>query len=82
LFGNAGRNILIGPGFKNFNLSLLKNVRLGEGARLQFRAEAFNVLNHPNFQVPVFFIDRADVGQVTATANEGRELQFAIKLLF
>jgi Carboxypeptidase regulatory-like domain/TonB-dependent Receptor Plug Domain/TonB dependent receptor len=82
LFGNGGRNILIGPGFKNFNLSLLKNLRLGEGARLQFRAEAFNVFNHPNFQVPVFFLDRADVGQVTATSNEGRELQFAIKLLF
>ncbi len=82
LFGNAGRNILIGPGFKNFNLSLLKNVRLGEGARLQFRAEAFNVFNHPNFQVPVFFLDRTDVGRVTSTANENRELQFAVKLLF
>jgi Carboxypeptidase regulatory-like domain len=81
-FGNAGRNILIGPGFKNFNLSLLKNLHLSEGVRLQLRAEAFNVLNHPNFQVPVFFLDRADVGQVTSTSNEGRELQFAIKLLF
>ena len=81
-FGNAGRNILIGPGFKNFNLSLLKNLPLGEGVRLQFRAEAFNVFNHPNFQVPVFFLDRADVGQVTATSNEGRELQFAVKFLF
>jgi hypothetical protein len=82
LFGNAGRNILIGPDFKSFNLSLLKNVSLKEGVRLQFRAEAFNVLNHPNFQVPVYFLDRADVGKVTATSNEGRELQFAIKLLF
>lgn len=82
LFGNAGRNILIGPRFKNFNASLLKNIRLGEGVRLQLRAEAFNVFNHPNFQVPVFFLDRADVARVTATANEGRELQFAIKLLF
>jgi hypothetical protein len=82
LFGNAGRNILIGPDFKSFNLSLLKNVSLKEGVRLQFRAEAFNVLNHPNFQVPVYFLDRADVGRVTATSNEGRELQFAIKLLF
>lgn len=82
LFGNAGRNILIGPTFKNFNASLLKNFRLGEGVRLQFRAEAFNVFNHPNFQVPVFFLDRADVARVTATSNEGRELQFAIKLLF
>ncbi len=82
LFGNAGRNILTGPSFKNFNLSLLKNIRLREGLRLQFRAEAFNVFNHPNFQVPVFFLDRADVGQVTSTSNEGRELQFALKLIF
>jgi hypothetical protein len=82
LFGNAGRNVLIGPGFQNFNLSVLKNIRLKEDVRLQFRAEAFNVLNHPNFQVPVFFLDRADVGRVTSTSNEGRELQFAIKLLF
>jgi hypothetical protein len=82
LFGNAGRNILIGPGFKNFNASILKNIRLGEGVRLQLRAEAFNIFNHPNFQVPVFFLDRTDVARVTSTANEGRELQFAIKLLF
>ncbi len=82
LYGNAGRNILTGPGFRNFNLSLLKNLRLREGLKLQFRAEAFNVLNHPNFQLPVFFLDRTDVGQVTATANEGRELQFALKLIF
>ncbi len=81
-YGNAGRNILTGPAFKNFNFSLLKNLRLGEGVRLQFRAEAFNVFNHPNFQLPVFFLDRTDVGRVTATANEGRELQFALKLIF
>ncbi|MCP9493632.1 MAG: hypothetical protein MSG64_04160 [Pyrinomonadaceae bacterium MAG19_C2-C3] len=81
-YGNAGRNVLIGPDFKNFNFSLLKNVRLGERTRLQFRAEAFNVLNHPNYQVPVFFLDRANVGRFSATANEGRELQFAVKLLF
>jgi hypothetical protein len=60
----------------------LKNIRLGEGVRLQLRAEAFNIFNHPNFQVPVFFLDRTDVARVTSTANEGRELQFAIKLLF
>lgn len=94
LFGNAGRNILTGPNFSNFNASLLKNFRLGERTRIQFRAEAFNVFNHPNYQVPGFIlpddltltIDQirasSTIGRVTATANEGRELQFALKLLF
>lgn len=82
LFGNAGRNILIGPGFESLDLSMMKSFRLSENVRLQFRAESFNVLNHPNFQVPVFLLDRSDVGRFTATANEGREFQFALKLLF
>ncbi|MFH4146404.1 hypothetical protein WAI91_20825, partial [Acinetobacter baumannii] len=80
LFGNAGRNILIGPPFKNLDLSLHKNFPLGEKFKLQFRAEAFNVTNHPNFQIPVFRLDLSNVGQATQTANEGRELQFALKL--
>ncbi|HEY2931688.1 MAG TPA: hypothetical protein VGK99_08055 [Acidobacteriota bacterium] len=82
LFGNAGRNILIGPSFKSVDLSLHKNFRITEGLQLQFRAEAFNAFNHPNFQVPVFLLDRSNVGQVTQTANEGREFQFALKFLF
>lgn len=82
VFGNAGRNILIGPSFRSVDLSLLKNFRLTEGLRLQFRAEAFNAFNHPNFQIPVNFLDRTDVGRATITANEGREWQFALKLLF
>lgn len=82
VFGNAGRNILIGPTFRSVDLSLLKNFHLTEGLRLQFRAEAFNAFNHPNFQIPVNFLDRTDVGRVTITANEGREWQFALKLIF
>ncbi|MGH9843847.1 MAG: hypothetical protein ACREEM_34355 [Blastocatellia bacterium] len=81
-FGNAGRNTLIGPNFRSVDLSLLKNFRLTEGLRLQFRAEAFNAFNHPNFQIPVNFLDNSNVGRVTITANEGREFQFALKLLF
>jgi hypothetical protein len=81
-FGNAGRNIMIGPNFTSADLSLHRTFRITEGMRLQFRAEAFNTLNHPNFQVPVFLLDRSDVGNVTSTANEGRELQFALRLSF
>ena len=51
--GNAGRNELIGPGLVNLDFSLFKNITLTEAIHLQFRVEAFNVLNHPNFAAPV-----------------------------
>lgn len=81
-FGNAGRNILIGPGFNSTNLSLMKNFRVTERAKVQFRWEVFNVFNTTNFQVPVFQLDNSNVGTYTQTANENREMQFALKLLF
>jgi hypothetical protein len=52
-FGNAGRNILCGPGLKNFDFSLSKDTKLAERLGLEFRAEFFNLFNHPNFDVPV-----------------------------
>ncbi len=82
LFGNAGRNILTGPPFRSVDLSVLKNFRLAEKTRLQFRVESFNVFNTPNYQVPIFQLDNANVGRVNITATEGREFQFAVKLLF
>ena len=82
LFGNAGRNILTGPSFKSVDMSLIKNFKLAEKTRLQFRIESFNVLNRPNFQLPVFQLDTANVGQFTQTSTEAREFQFALKLLF
>jgi hypothetical protein len=56
LRGNAGRNILIGPGTSNLDLSVFKNnyiKRISENFNVQFRAEIFNILNHANFAVPV-----------------------------
>lgn len=82
LYGNAGRNSLIGPTFKNVDLSLTKTFRVSRDLRLQFRAETFNVFNATNFQVPVFLLDSSNVGNYTSTANEAREFQFALKLLF
>lgn len=82
VFGNAGRNILTGPSFQSVDFSLMKNFKLTERAKVQFRAEAFNILNHPNFQVPVFLLDASNVGQYSLTAGENRELQFALKLIF
>ena len=74
--------ILIGPSFHSADSSLLKNFRLREGLRLQLRAESFDAFNHPNFQIPVNFLDDSEVGRVTITANEWREWQFALKLIY
>ncbi|HJP95551.1 MAG TPA: TonB-dependent receptor, partial [Pyrinomonadaceae bacterium] len=80
-FGNAGRNILTGPGFQNVNASLLKNTRLSERFNLQFRAEAFNLFNHPNFNLPDNFLGSPTFGRITS-ARDPRHIQFGLKLLF
>ncbi len=82
LYGNAGRNILIGPAFRNLDMALMRAFRLHEGIALQLRAEAFNLFNHPNYQLPVFLLDQSNVGRVTATANNAREWQLAARLMF
>ena len=80
-FGNAGRNILDGPGFQNFNASLVKTTRLAESLNLQLRAEAFNLFNHPNFDLPDNFLSSPTFGRVLS-AQSPRHLQFGVKLLF
>jgi hypothetical protein len=80
-FGNAGRNILDGPGFQNVNISLLKNTRLSKRVNLQFRAEAFNLFNHPNFNLPDNFLGSPTFGRITS-ARDPRHIQFGLKLLF
>ena len=52
-FGSLGRNSLIGPGYKNFDVSVFKTTRITERVNLQLRMEVFNVLNHPNFASPL-----------------------------
>jgi hypothetical protein len=51
-YGSAGQGVLEGPGFKNVDFSLLKNIPVTEKLRLQFRAEFFNIFNTPQFAVP------------------------------
>jgi hypothetical protein len=93
LRGNAGRNILTGPGTSNLDFSLLKNnyiKRISENFNVQFRAEFFNILNRANFGVPVT-PDHTDIfdstgaptgvaGLLTSTTTTAREVQFALKL--
>jgi hypothetical protein len=80
-FGNAGRNILDGPGFQNVNASLLKNTALSERFNLQFRAEVFNLFNHPNFNLPDNFLGSPTFGRISS-ARDPRHIQFGLKLLF
>jgi hypothetical protein len=80
-FGNAGRNIARGPAFTNLDVSLTRSFRLTETARLQFRAEAFNVANHANFGLPVGDMNSANFGRILSAASP-RTLQFGLKVMF
>ena len=51
-FGTSGRNILLGDGVANVDLSIIRNFRIREGHRIQFRTELFNAFNHANFLAP------------------------------
>jgi hypothetical protein len=80
-FGNAGRNILDGPGFRNVNASLMKNTAFGERLSLQLRAEVFNLFNRPNFNQPDNFLGSPSFGRITS-AREPRRIQLGARLLF
>ena len=80
-FGNAGRNILDGPGYQNVNVSFLKNTSLKEDVSLQLRAEFFNLFNHPNFNLPDNFLGSPTFGRISS-ARDPRHIQFGVKLLF
>jgi hypothetical protein len=87
-FGNLGRNTLIGPGLLMVSPSLAKQFVLTERMRLQFRAEFFNILNHPNFSIPsarTVFTNSgpvASAGLITSTTTSSRQIQFGMKLTF
>jgi hypothetical protein len=80
-FGNVGRNTLTGPGNISIDFSLFKNFPVTDRAKVQFRAEGFNVINHPNFGGMSTTYDGSSPGQLT-TAAAGRQIQLALKFLF
>jgi hypothetical protein len=95
LRGNAGRNILIGPGTSELDFSIFKNnpiKKISETFNVQFRAEFFSILNHANFAVPtapgntdIFDSTGAlsDVaGLLISTTTTAREIQFALKVIW
>jgi hypothetical protein len=82
-FGNARRGTLRGPAIYNVDASLFKNFNLTETWKLQFRAEAFNLFNTPEFGLPYAAVDNPGLsGMISSTVHASRELQFALKLSF
>jgi len=87
-FGDAGRNILTAPGLLNLDLSAAKNTKITERIGLQFRAEVFNIMNHPNFTQPINQVTSPQFGQITATravrgdVSSSRQIQLGMKLIF
>lgn len=81
-FGNAGRNVLIGPGFASGDLSILKKLNFKEDQQIQLRFEFFNVTNHPNYNNPSSRNTNTSNFGVIASAQPSRQIQLGLKYLF
>ncbi len=95
-YGNEGRNVLIGPDLKLFDLTLIKKTAITERVSMEFRTEVFNLFNHTNFAGPepnnraIFVgvdangngIVPASFGQLTKTSTSSRQIQFGVKFVF
>ena len=80
-YGNLGFNALRGPARFGFDFALHKTFPVREHHTLTFRAEAFNVLNHPIFNLPVNRVSNPIFGFITS-AGDGRNVQLALKYQF
>jgi hypothetical protein len=87
-FGSLGRNLIIGPRFDNTDFSIIKNTKLAEKMRVQFRAEFFDLFNHANFGQPGNVAGTPGFGRITSTrfptgeSGSSRQVQFALKFIF
>jgi hypothetical protein len=81
-YGNAGRNVLIGPGILGVDMSVNKNWAIREGYKLEFRGEFFNLPNHPIFGQPGTSPGSATYGVIGSTRIDPRDIQLALKFVF
>jgi hypothetical protein len=86
-FGTLGRNTFRGPGFRNFDMALIKDTPLStragrDRASLQLRAEFFNVFNLVNFGLPSNTVLGPGFGEISRTAGNSRQIQFSLKLIY
>jgi hypothetical protein len=80
-FGNAGRNIIIGPGRQSWTLGVFKNFYIKERHRIQFRTEFFNAFNNVNLSNPDTGFDSTNIGRIFGSEN-ARQIQFGLKYSF
>jgi len=81
--GNVRRNTIIGPGTRQVDLSAIKDFRPTERFTVQFRAEAYNIINTGIFATPASNISSpSTVGKISSTSGDNRSIQFAAKILF
>ncbi len=87
-FGNLGRNVVIGPAFHNTDLSISKSLTIADRYRVQLRADAFDLFNHPNFGPPGNVVGSPTFGKISRTrlptgeAGSSRQIQLVAKLSF
>jgi hypothetical protein len=85
-YGNSGYNMLRGPHYQSWDMSLQKNIKWMERYNLQLRADSFNIFNHPNFQTPNSNISNSNVGTITATSTtpsyQQRTVEFGMRFNF
>jgi hypothetical protein len=86
-FGTLGRDTFRGPGFHNFDFSLIKDTSFGSRGKnelciLQFRVEFFNIFNIVNFGLPNNVVRGSGFGIVNKTAGTSRQIQFSLKLIY
>ena len=77
--GNAGRDIITGPGLSDWDLSLERHLRLSERTGLVFRTDFFNLTNHPNFDRPGTIYGTSNFGRISSAQNS-RQIQFSLRL--
>jgi hypothetical protein len=80
--GNIGRNVLRSGGIKNVDLGLVKSARIGESARLQFRADFYNLTNTRNFGIPEGRVSSANFLNQWGTDGGNRRIVAAIRFVF
>jgi hypothetical protein len=81
-YGDGARNILRANGLKQVDFTLMKFFPIDEKRSFQFRAEMFNILNHPTFSAPSAAINSSSGGQISSTLNAARIIQLALKFQF
>jgi hypothetical protein len=81
-YGDSGRGVLYAPGTQTIDVSLSRVFPIGDRFRLQFRADAFNLFNTPQFGFPNQNIGSPTAGRITTTIADNRSMQFALKLDF